>query len=178
MKPTIIANYNKAVNKFNSLIGELQNDIAKRDKIYQIQKRQGFLKENVVETTREVSKEILFGTKETGWEERMRMGEIPEYKLSSFVSKADESDIKDVKDAFILGGSRIWQQSKDYFLNVLPHTIFAPISKDRFYKMDMPENMRRENVRQGINAENKKRLEYYDKGYARSQALYYKWIED
>ena len=33
MKPTVVANYNKAVNKFNSLIGTLQTDIGKRDKI-------------------------------------------------------------------------------------------------------------------------------------------------
>ncbi|MBE3086924.1 MAG: hypothetical protein IMZ64_11995, partial [Bacteroidetes bacterium] len=45
IKPSVIANYNKVVNKFNSLIGTLQTDIIKRDEIYSVQKKQEFVRQ-------------------------------------------------------------------------------------------------------------------------------------
>ena len=53
MKPTVIANFNKGVNKFNSLIGTLQTDIAKRDEIMSVQaltqKKQDFMQQKRLE---------------------------------------------------------------------------------------------------------------------------------
>lgn len=178
VQPSIVANYNKMIEKHNSLLGELQTNIAKRNQIVSIQestrKKQEFIKQkHLTEEKVERGKTIKFGTKETGWEQRMRMGEIPEYKLSTFVSKADESGIKDTMDALIMGGNRIWQQTKNYFKNVLPHMIFAPIKKGQFAGMDMPEYIREE-----INADRRKKLEKYDEGYFRSQANNLKWIAE
>jgi len=49
IKPTIIANYNKEVNRFNSLISTLQTDISKRDEIYSVQKKQEFIRRKHLE---------------------------------------------------------------------------------------------------------------------------------
>ena len=49
IKPSIAANYNKVVNKFNSLISTLKTDITKRDEIYAVQKRQEFIKKKHLE---------------------------------------------------------------------------------------------------------------------------------
>ena len=43
IQPSIIANYNKEVTHFNSLVKTLQDDITKRDVIYSVQKREAFI---------------------------------------------------------------------------------------------------------------------------------------
>ena len=49
MKPTIVANFNRGVNKLNSLIGTLQTDIQKRDVIYSTKKREAFIEKKQLE---------------------------------------------------------------------------------------------------------------------------------
>ena len=177
MKPTIVANYNNAVNKFNSLIGELQTDIAKRDQIISIQeetqKKQDFIKQKRLAEAETEPQYATLAASGIGWQQRMAgMGELPG-RVRVPISKSDESDIKDVWDSFVLGGSKIWQQTKDYFKSALPNMIFAPIEENHIGKVNITEEQRKK-----INAHNKEKLEYYDKAYQKSQANYYKWIAD
>ena len=177
MKPTIVANYNKAVNEFNSLIGELQTDIAKRDQIISIQeetqKKQDFIKQKRLAEAETEPQYTTLAASGTGWQQRMAgMGELPG-RVKVPISKSDESDLKDIMDAFILTGSGILQQTKDYFKNALQHQIFAPIETNQLYGVNITDEQKKK-----INIENKKKLELADEGYLRSLANYSKWLED
>jgi len=100
IKPSIIANYNTQVTRFNSLIGELQINLAERDKIYSTLKKQDFVKKK------------QFGI----------------YQPQQEKPQPQESGLKDIWDAFRLGASGMVHKSKQYFNSVLPNMIFRDLT--------------------------------------------------
>ena len=99
IKPSVVANYNKEVKRFNSLLKELQTNIAERDQIHSTLKKQDFVRKK------------QFGIYQ------------PQQQ-----SQPQESGLKDIWDAFRLGASGMFHKSKQYFNSVLPNMIYRDLT--------------------------------------------------
>ena len=147
IQPSIIANYNKQVNRFNSLIGELQINIAERDQIYSTLKKQDFVKKK------------QFGIYQPQ----------PDVK-----PQPQESGLKDIWDAFRLGASSMVHKSKQYFTSALPNMIFRDLKVEDTVSQyaGMTENQVNK-----LNIENRKKREAYKEGYIRGETNYNLWLQ-
>jgi len=147
IQPSIVANYNKQIDRFNSLIGELQINIAERDQIQSTLKKQDFVKRK------------QFGIYQPQ----------PEVK-----PQPQESGLKDIWDAFRLGASGMFHRSKQYFSSALPNMIFRDLTVND--TVSQYAGMTESQVEK-LNIENRKKRESYKEGYIRGESNYNLWLQ-
>jgi len=147
IKPSVVANYNKEVKRFNFLLSELQTNIAERDKIHSVLEKQDFVKKK------------QFGIYQ------------PQPKVKP---QPQESGLKDIWDAFRLGASGMVHKSKQYFNSVLPNMIFRDLTVND--TVSQYAGMTQSQVDK-LNIENKKKRESYKEGYIRGESNYNLWLQ-
>ncbi len=91
-----------------------------------------------------------------------------------------ESKVKDDFDAFRLGASGIWHNTKQFFNAALPNLIYADVKKEdqQYYKIQgQPVGLSDEEVKK-VNEVNKEKREIYNDKYQKAEKVYDKWLID
>ncbi|HDY66708.1 MAG TPA: hypothetical protein ENH85_02830 [Candidatus Scalindua sp.] len=92
--------------------------------------------------------------------------------ISDFDENAQESDIKDIWDAFHLGARNILHKSKQFFLSALPEMVFKNYEPGEG-PLGLPYS---EDARKKINERNEKLRKSFKEAYNKSDKQYKEWV--
>jgi len=154
--------YNKILTQHNQLVDKLQKETEQHKSLYaQLDKEAKAYNEKINTYNQLIQAQS----------EEIKASE-PEY--------IKESDAKDIWDAFKLGASGIWHDTKQYFTSTLPNLIFQDIKDtDRKYiedKFNLPEGTITDEVMNNVNQKNQAKREVFKEKYIKGEENYNKWL--
>ncbi len=98
------------------------------------------------------------------------------------ITEIKESGLKDTWDAFKIGTSQLWQNTKQFFNSALPNLIFQDISSEETRKIEqkygVPTGSITDETIKKINTKNQEKRDIYKVKYQKSEESYNKWLKE